>query len=56
MNNGNEWYYEPSLAFTRKESIKNLISGWVYNWRQAKEKHGWSCIKVELTLAPINHA
>jgi hypothetical protein len=53
QSDGNYWYFEPSLSYTRKDSIENMISGSSFTWRQLKEKYYWSCIKVQFSLKPL---
>lgn len=53
MGNGRHWFYEPSLSYTRKESIRLLCGGTKITWRQSKVKHGWRCQKVKVTLTEL---
>ena len=47
------WYYEPSLSYTRSESIRLRMDGCINTtWRKARTKHHWKCVKVVLE---INH-
>jgi len=53
QENGNYWYYEPSIQYTRKGSIKACIEGSTLTWEQAKKEFKWSCIRIELSMTPI---
>lgn len=48
--NGRHWFFEPSLSYTRSQSIKLLTEGQSSTWRQLKEKYGWRCSKIFVTL------
>jgi len=45
----NPYYFIPSLAEKRKDSIRKLPVG---NWG-IRKKQGWKCIKVEVIIKPI---
>lgn len=50
VGNGRHWFFEPSISYTRKESIRLLTDGGALTWRQLKAKYGWRCSKIFLTL------
>jgi hypothetical protein len=43
----------PTLAGTKKESIKKFEAEGIWNWENHK-KRGWKCIKVKVEIKPIN--
>ena len=45
--------YLPSLAHKKSDSIVALITGSTMTWKGCQE-YGWKCIKVEVTIKPIN--
>ena len=53
QENARPWFVERTLAYTRKESIKLLIGEGTTTWRQCREKYGWRCVKVKLTITEI---
>ena len=46
------YYYLPSLAGSKKGATLRFNNG-EYIWENYKKK-GWKCIKVEVTIKPIN--
>lgn len=51
--NGKPSFRQDTLSYTRKESIKKLIGEGTLTWRQCKEKYGWKCVKITMTLEII---
>ena len=41
-----------TLKYTRKDSIKELRLGSIWEWKDC-QTFGWKCIKVEVTIKPI---
>jgi len=54
-DNGRDWFFEPSMSYTRKQSIAYMIEGTNLTWRKWKTKFNWRCSKVEVTFKEINH-
>lgn len=42
-----------SIRYTRKESIAWFINGSGNTWRHWREKIGWRCIKVKVSINPL---
>lgn len=51
--NGNQWFFEPSISYTRKESIRLLLEGNGLTWEESKSKYDWRCSKIILTLLEL---
>lgn len=53
-HNNKNWFDWSSLAYKRAGSIKKCVGDISYGWDWKKyKKHGWRCVKVEITLTEI---
>lgn len=42
-----------TIKWFKKDSIRALIQGSTLSWEECR-KYGWSCIKVNIHLKPVN--
>lgn len=50
---GEPYFLEESLRYRRTDSIQWFIKDSGNTWRHWKNKIGWRCIKVKVTITPI---
>lgn len=48
-----DFYDYSSISSYRTICIQNFISGSLMTWKEARTKHGWACVKVNITVESV---